>query len=88
MGGLSMETEQARRVQVGDVAIYRRARHRIVAVYSDGFWAPYFELDGAGVVGHALVDSVEISPLHPLSPARGPRLSRGALGTPELGILP
>jgi hypothetical protein len=89
-----METRQARRVQVGDVAVYKRARHRIVAVHDQGFWAPYFELEGAGVVGHALVDSVEIQPIRGVQDVRGPRRGAsgarvaraGALVMPELGI--
>jgi hypothetical protein len=88
-----METRQARRVQVGDVAVYRRARHRIVAVHDQGFWAPYFDLEGAGVVGHALVDSGEIQPIRGVQDARGPRRGggvrvarAGALVMPELGI--
>jgi hypothetical protein len=88
-----METRQARRVQVGDVAVYKRARHRIVAVHDQGFWAPYFELEGAGVVGHALVDSVEIQPIRGVQDVRGPRRAGGArvaragwLAMPELGI--
>ena len=88
-----METEQAKRVRVGDVAIYRRVRHRVVAVHNDGFWAPYFVLEGAGEVAHALVDSVEIQPASGLLRGRRTRPSRGArlgqtsrLPTPELGI--
>ena len=88
-----MEKEQAKRVRAGDVAIYRRARHRILAVYEDGFWAPYFELEGAGVVGHALVDSVEIQPAPGQSTGRrARRLGSARIGRPtglvrpELGI--
>jgi hypothetical protein len=88
-----MDTEQAKRVQAGDVAVYRRTRHRVLAVHLDGFWAPYFELEGAGVVGHALVDSVEIRPAQ-AAPRTSTlrRVSRslitraGGLATPELGI--
>jgi hypothetical protein len=82
-GESTMESEQAKRVQAGDTAIYRRTRHRIVAVHNDGFWAPYFELEGAGVIGHALIDSVEIRPADH-APRIGGRAS--AVLTPELGI--
>ena len=86
-----MEREQAKRVQAGDVAVYRRARHRVIAVYDDGFWAPYFELEGAGVVGHALIDSVEIRPALGAAPRPRPARSTsvrpgGRLLSPELGI--
>jgi hypothetical protein len=92
-----MDTEQAKRVQAGDVALYRRARHRIVAVYHEGFWAPYFELEGADVVGHALVDSVEIQPEAGSPRAGGSRRPgrarigyrigyAGKLLVPELGV--
>jgi hypothetical protein len=88
-----MDREQARRVQAGDVAVYRRARRRVVAVFEDGFWAPYFELEGAGVVGHALVDGVEIQPAGGAQRARVPRRSGsqwegliGKLVVPELGM--
>lgn len=82
-----MDREQAKRVQAGDVALYNRARHRIVAVLDDGFWAPYFELDGAGVVGHALIDSVEIQPVPGMHRERRTRRS-GIARAPELGIQP
>jgi hypothetical protein len=88
-----MDREQARRVQAGDVAVYRRARHRVVAVYDDGFWAPYFELEGAGVVGHALIDGVEIQPAGGAPRSRAARRSgshrdglTGKLVAPELGV--
>lgn len=80
-----METDQARRVQVGDVALYKRVRHRIVAVYQEGFWAPYFDLEGAGVVGHALIDSVEIQPLRVSHGTQRPRRPVTTL-MPELGV--
>jgi len=84
-----MEREQAARVQAGDVALYRRARYRVVAVHGDGFWAPYFELEGAGLVGHALVDSVEIrssAELRPLRAVRRPVSRLRARALPEFGI--
>src|SRR4051794_871250 len=73
VGEPDMDREQAQRVRAGDVAMYRGVRHRVVAVYDDGFWAPYFELEGAGVVGHALIDSVEIQPVGGVSAGRPSR---------------
>lgn len=84
-----MDREQAARVQPGDVAVYQRARYRVVAVYGDGFWAPCFDLEGAGRVGHALVDSVEIRPrgeVRPVRPARRPVSRLRARALPELGV--
>ncbi len=85
-----MEREQAQRVRAGDVAVYRRARHRVIAIHDDGFWAPYFELEGAGIVGHALIDSVEIQPAYGImvrQRAARVRIDQAAgLLSPELGI--
>jgi hypothetical protein len=51
-----VDVEQGRLVQTGDTIVYRNRRHRVVAVSGEGLWAPYFEIDGEGVVSHQLVD--------------------------------
>jgi hypothetical protein len=53
---VGVNVEQAKRVQTGDTIVYRNRRHRVLSVSGEGLWAPYFDIDGEGVMSHQLVD--------------------------------
>ena len=50
-----MDVERARTIEAGDRVRYGGVLRQVVAVTHAGLWAPYFEIEGEGVVSHILV---------------------------------